>query len=57
MDVEPWWPSRFGPDDQAGALNEITPAGVVAAAGLVSAEATPQLEAIALGPRELLPPV
>jgi kynurenine formamidase len=32
---ETWWPSRYGPDDQAGALNEITPAGVVRAAGLV----------------------
>ena len=32
---ETWWPSRYGPDDQAGALNEITPAAVVRAAGLV----------------------
>jgi kynurenine formamidase len=32
---ETWWPSRYGPDDQAGALNEITPAGIVRAAGLV----------------------
>jgi kynurenine formamidase len=30
-----WWPSRYGPDDQAGALNEITAAGVVRAASLV----------------------
>ena len=30
-----WWPSRYGPDDQAGALNEITPAAVAAAAALV----------------------
>ena len=30
-----WYPSRYGPDDEAGALNEITPAGVVAAARLV----------------------
>jgi kynurenine formamidase len=30
-----WWPSRWGPDDQAGALNEITPAKVLAAVGLV----------------------
>jgi hypothetical protein len=30
-----WWPSRYGPDDQAGALNEITPAKVVEAVGLV----------------------
>lgn len=32
---EAWWPSRYGPEDQAGALNEITPAGVVRAAGFV----------------------
>jgi kynurenine formamidase len=32
---EPFWPSRYGPDDEAGSLNEITPAKVVAAAGLV----------------------
>jgi kynurenine formamidase len=32
---EAWWPSRYGPDDQAGALNEITPAGRVRAARLV----------------------
>jgi kynurenine formamidase len=32
---EVWWPSRYGPNDQAGALNEITPDGVVRAAGLV----------------------
>jgi kynurenine formamidase len=31
----PWWPSRYGPDDQLGALNEITPAAIVAAARLV----------------------
>src|SRR5262249_55207150 len=30
-----WWPSRYGADDEAGALNEITPAKVLAAAGLV----------------------
>ena len=30
-----WWPSRYGEDDQAGALNEITPAKVVEAARLV----------------------
>ena len=23
-----WWPSRYGADDQAGALNEITPGKV-----------------------------
>ncbi len=31
----PWWPSRYGRDDQLGSLNEITPAHVVAAARLV----------------------
>jgi kynurenine formamidase len=30
-----WWPSRYGPDDQAGALNEITPEGVRLAVQLV----------------------
>ncbi|MFD2093174.1 cyclase family protein [Blastococcus deserti] len=30
-----WFPSRWGPDDQAGGLNEITPAGVLAAVSLV----------------------
>jgi kynurenine formamidase len=30
-----WWPSRYGPDDQAGALNEITPEGVLRAVRLV----------------------
>src|SRR3954449_3612041 len=30
-----WFPSRWGPDDQAGALNEITPATVLAAVSLV----------------------
>ncbi len=33
--IQRWWPSRYGADDQAGALNEITPAGVASAAGLV----------------------
>ena len=32
---EAWWPSRYGADDQAGALNEITPTAVARAAGLV----------------------
>ena len=32
-----WFPSRWGPDDQAGALNEITPAVVLDAVGLVRA--------------------
>lgn len=32
---EPFWPSRYGPDDEAGSLNEITPAKIVAAAALV----------------------
>jgi kynurenine formamidase len=30
-----WWPSRYGPDDQIGSLNEITPARIVRAARLV----------------------
>lgn len=30
-----WYPSKYGADDQIGALNEITPAKIVAAAGLV----------------------
>lgn len=30
-----WWPSRYGANDQRGALNEITPAKIVAAARLV----------------------
>lgn len=30
-----WYPSKYGPDDEAGALNEITPAGVTRAATLV----------------------
>ena len=30
-----WWPSRYGQDDQAGALNEISPGKVLEAAGLV----------------------
>jgi kynurenine formamidase len=32
---QPWWPSRYGQDDQIGTLNEITPAAVRGAAGLV----------------------
>ena len=32
---EKWWPSEFGPDDQAGATNYITPEKRVAAAKLV----------------------
>jgi kynurenine formamidase len=31
----PWWPSRYGQDDQIGTLNEVTPAAVRAGAGLV----------------------
>src|SRR5712691_8328984 len=30
-----WWPSKYGADDQAGALNEITPAKVLEAVRLV----------------------
>lgn len=33
--VEPWWPSRYGADDQIGSLNEITPQAVIRAASLV----------------------
>ncbi|EXI80393.1 MAG: putative cyclase [Candidatus Accumulibacter sp. BA-94] len=32
---KPWWPSRYGADDQLGTLNEITPAITAAAARLV----------------------
>jgi kynurenine formamidase len=35
--AEPWWPSRYGPDDQLGSLNEITPLKIVEAARLVRA--------------------
>ena len=33
--ADAWWPSKYGPDDQAGALNEITPEHRVRAAALV----------------------
>lgn len=33
--VTTWWPSKYGAGDEAGALNEITPAKVIAAVGLV----------------------
>ena len=32
---ENWWPSEFGPEDEAGAVNHITPEKRVAAAQLV----------------------
>jgi kynurenine formamidase len=32
---KPWWPSRYGADDQIGSLNEITPAVTAAATALV----------------------
>ena len=32
---ERWWPSRYGPDDQIGSLNEISPLKIVEAARLV----------------------
>ncbi len=32
---QPWWPSRYGADDQLGTLNEITPDAVLAATALV----------------------
>jgi len=31
----PWWPSRYGADDQLGSLNEITPEVALRAVGLV----------------------
>jgi kynurenine formamidase len=34
-DTTTWWPSKYGADDQAGALNEITPSKLLAAIGLV----------------------
>lgn len=37
MSQEPWWPSRYGPNDQIGMLNEISPFKIVAAARLVRA--------------------
>ena len=30
-----WWPSKYGPDDEAGALNEISSSKVLEAVGLV----------------------
>jgi kynurenine formamidase len=33
--AEPWYPSKYGRDDTLGAINELSPAGVVAAAKLV----------------------
>ena len=33
--TSPWWPSKYGADDQAGALNEITPAKILEAVRLV----------------------
>src|SRR5262252_8857296 len=30
-----WWPSRYSAEDEAGALNEITPGKVLGAIGLV----------------------
>src|SRR3972149_8387989 len=35
MENNTWWPSKYGADDQIGALNEITPEKRVAAARLV----------------------
>jgi kynurenine formamidase len=35
MTQQPWWPSPYGPDDQIGMLNEITPLKVTEAARLV----------------------
>ena len=33
--VQPWWPSRYGIDDQIGTLNEVTPQATAAAAARV----------------------
>lgn len=33
--IAPWWPSRYGADDQIGSLNELLPRRVAAAARLV----------------------
>jgi len=33
--TQPWWPARWGPDDEAGAFNEVGPAQVRDAATLV----------------------
>ena len=40
----PWWPSRYGADDQIGTLNELKPESVVQAASLVK-----RGEVVALG--------
>lgn len=37
MAHETWWPSSYGPEDQIGRLNEITPNKVIAATRLVKA--------------------
>jgi kynurenine formamidase len=34
--VAPWWPSRYGADDQIGTLNEITPQAIAAATAVVA---------------------
>jgi kynurenine formamidase len=35
MAQEKWWPSRYGPDDELGACNELTPAKVLEAISLI----------------------
>ena len=49
-----WWPSRYGPDDEAGALNEITPERTMAALALPTSgriiELAPVLEFDMPGP-------
>lgn len=49
-----WWPSRYGPDDEAGALNEITPERTMAALALPTSgriiELAPVLELDMPGP-------
>src|SRR3569623_1882642 len=41
--AEKFWPSEFGPDDQRGAANRITPEKVVAASGLIKSGRVYQL--------------
>jgi kynurenine formamidase len=35
VEAATWWPSRYGPDDEAGALNEVVPSTIVDATRLV----------------------
>lgn len=45
-DTTGWFPSRYGPGDEAGALNEILPGTVVGAAGLVRTGAVHDLSRV-----------